>query len=232
MVMNPDGTGVGLLTTNYFHSIVAGRDAYSADSRYRVYSLREAGGTAHNSGLIQLFYDDDFYDSTQHQLTYFGAGVAWSPAWSPTSETIALVSSESGNDEIWVAQRGQWPPTQLTKNDWEWDHHPSFSPDGSQIVFASNRVTGRRQLWLMDSSGGDQRQLTNFTFEAWDPVWVKYVSPPTPEQEGCNANYSGACIPLGIEDIDCGAIGQTNFKVVGSDPYGLDTDNDGIACEQ
>jgi hypothetical protein len=175
MVMNPDGTGVGLLTTNYFYNIVANRDAYSADSRFYVYSLREAGGAAHNAGLIQLFYDDAFYNSPQHQLTYFGAGVAWSPAWSPTSETIAYVSSETGNDEIWISQRNQWPATQLTKNDWEWDHHPSFSPDGSQLVFSSNRISGNRQIWMMSSSGEDQRQITNFPFEAWDPVWVKYV---------------------------------------------------------
>jgi TolB protein len=101
--------------------------------------------------------------------------VAWAPVWSPTSETIAFVSSETDNDEIWVAQRNQWPAMQLTKNDWEWDHHPSFSPNGAEIVFSSNRVTGSRQIWIMDSSGGNQRQLTNFPFEAWDPVWVKYV---------------------------------------------------------
>jgi Tol biopolymer transport system component len=127
--------------------------------------------------LVQLFYDDSLYASTQHQLTYFGAGVAWAPAWSPRGETVAFVSSESGNDEIWVANTNQWPATQLTKNKWEWDHHPSYSPDGSQIVFSSNRVTGRRQLWIMSASGENQAQLTNFTFEAWNPVWVKYVTP-------------------------------------------------------
>lgn len=175
MVMNPDGTEVGLLTTNYFYNIAAERDAYSADQRFRAYALREAGGAAHNAGRTQIFYDDMLYSSTQHQLTYFGAGVAWKPSWSPRSETVAFVSSESGNDEIWIVERNQWPPTQLTKNDWEWDHHPSFSLDGSEIVFSSNRVTGRRQIWMMSSSGEDQRQLTNFTFEAWNPVWVKYV---------------------------------------------------------
>ncbi|MCB0158245.1 MAG: PD40 domain-containing protein, partial [Caldilineaceae bacterium] len=60
-------------------------------------------------------------------------------------------------------------------NDWEWDNHPSFSPDGSQIVFMSNRNSGRRQLWIMDADGGNQRQLADFPFEAWDPVWVKYA---------------------------------------------------------
>jgi hypothetical protein len=176
MVMNPDGTAVGLLTTNTFYNLSASRDNYSADSRYRAYNLREAGGEAHNAGLVQLFYDDFFYDSLQHQLTYFGDGVTWAPTWSPRSETIAFVSSETGNDEIWIMERGGWPARQLTHNEWEWDHHPSFSPDGSEIVFSSNRDTGKRQIWIMSSGGENQRQITNFsTFEAWDPVWVKYV---------------------------------------------------------
>ena len=43
MVMNPDGTEVALLTTNYFYNIVADRDAYSADNRFYVYSLPRSG---------------------------------------------------------------------------------------------------------------------------------------------------------------------------------------------
>jgi len=62
----------------------------------------------------------------------------------------------------------------LQKRRWAWDRHPSFSPDGSQIVFFSNR-TGIRQLWIMNADGSNQRQLTYFEWEAWDPVWVKYV---------------------------------------------------------
>jgi TolB protein len=89
-----------------------------------------------------------------------------------------LVSNVTGNDEIWTVTRGEWAPVQLTFNNWEWDHHPSFSPDGAQIVFYSNRVTGRRQLWIMDADGSNQRQLTNFPFEAWNPVWVKYMDVP------------------------------------------------------
>jgi Tol biopolymer transport system component len=41
-----------------------------------------------------------------------------------------------------------------------------------QIALRSNR-SDSRQLWLMNADGGNQRQLTTFAFEVWDPVWVK-----------------------------------------------------------
>lgn len=49
-----------------------------------------------------------------------------------------------------------------------------------------------------------------------------------PERE-CHPSYS-ACLPI-TTDLDCGEISQRNFRVLGSDPYRLDADNDGIACE-
>jgi TolB protein len=85
---------------------------------------------------------------------------------------VALVSNESGNDEVWLATIGERDPLQLTHNAWEWDQHPSWSPDGRALVFMSNR-TGQRQLWLMDPDGANARPLTDGRFAAWDPVWVK-----------------------------------------------------------
>lgn len=177
MIMNPDGSGVGLLSGAILYNEAERRDAYSPDGRFYVYSLREDGGEAYNTGRIQVFYNDSFYGTGPHQLTYFGAGTAWAPVWSPKREVIALVSNDTGNDEIWLVARNEWPAKQLTQNEWEWDHHPSFSPDGNQIVFTSNRDTGRRQIWIMDVNGENQRQITNFPFEAWDPVWVKHTGP-------------------------------------------------------
>lgn len=176
MVINPDGSGAGVMTSRTFYNRALARERYSPDQRFHVYTRRE--GIDGTSGRRQVFYDDAYYNSTGHQLTYFGAGTAWAATWSPVSERVALVSNVTGNDEIWIVTRGEWAPVQLTFNDWEWDHHPSFSPDGSQIVFYSNRVTGRRQLWIMDADGSNQRQLTNFPFEAWNPVWVKYLDVP------------------------------------------------------
>lgn len=172
LMINPDGTGLAVLSSTEFYDRAKERDAYSADKRLYAYALKEPLGG--NSARVQVYYDDAEYGSTGHQLTYFGAGTAWAPAWSPTRDSVVLVSSESDNDEIWLVDRNTWPGIQLTKNEWEWDLSPSFSPDGSEIVFASNRGSGKRQLWVMDGGGGNVRQLTDIPLEAWDPVWVKY----------------------------------------------------------
>ena len=168
-VMEPDGSNVVRLTGMEFYQRAAKRDAASADLRYAAFVRKEMSGSRER----QIFANDTFYNS-EDQLTYFGAGIAWDPAWSPTAERVAFVSNESGNDEIWVANKGEWPATQLTNNEWAWDKHPSWSPDGAQIVFMSNR-NGNQQIWLMQGDGIDQRQLSNFAFEAWDPIWVKYT---------------------------------------------------------
>jgi hypothetical protein len=60
--------------------------------------------------------------------------------------------------------------------------------------------------------------------------------PPPPPASNCNPNYSG-CVP-NDSDVDC-AGGSGNgpsyvsgpVTVIGSDPYGLDNDGDGIGCE-
>ena len=171
--INPDGTGLARLTDAWAYAIAEERDSYSADGTARVFAKRDP-----NDQRIQLHIEDFTYH-TSKPLTAFGAGVAWQPAWSPTSNRVALVSSESRNDEIWVVERGVWPALQYTQNDWAWDHHPSWSPDGNTLIFSSNR-TGEQQLWLMAADGGNQRQFTNFGFEARDPVWVKYADPYLP----------------------------------------------------
>ena len=171
--INPDGSGLARLTGGWAYSITQERDSYNAEGSARVFTQRDP-----NDQRVQIWIEDLLY-RTIKPLTAFGAGVAWQPAWSPTTKQIALVSSESRNDEIWVIERGVWPAQQATRNEWEWDHHPSWSPDGSTIVFSSNR-TGYEQLWLMAADGSNQHQLTDFGFEAYNPVWVKYDNPYLP----------------------------------------------------
>jgi len=50
------------------------------------------------------------------------------------------------------------------------------------------------------------------------------------DENGCDANYRGACVPPLPARVTCAEIGVTNFEVVNGDPQGLDPDGDGIAC--
>jgi len=51
------------------------------------------------------------------------------------------------------------------------DLFPVWSPDGSTILFVSNR-SGSNQLWTMNVDGGDQRQLTFDATTKWQvPDW-------------------------------------------------------------
>jgi Tol biopolymer transport system component len=99
--------------------------------------------------------------------------MSYDPAWSPLGDRLAFVSTESGNDDIYVVGTDGQGMVRLTVNPWEWDKHPSWSPDGTQIVFWSNRGSGRRQLWIMNGDGSGQRLLLQSDHNDWDPVWVK-----------------------------------------------------------
>ncbi len=53
------------------------------------------------------------------------------------------------------------------------DWYPRWSPDGSQIAFYAYR-SGNREVWTMPVTGGPARQLTDFKAigaEAFFPTW-------------------------------------------------------------
>jgi micrococcal nuclease len=61
--------------------------------------------------------------------------------------------------------------------------------------------------------------------------------PPTkdpPPNGTCDPNYTGACVPPYPPDLDCAdlrAMGLAPVRSIGTDPHGLDGDDDGIGCE-
>ncbi len=114
------------------------------------------------------------------------------PQISPDGKTVAYVVGEvdlAGNKStsaLWLAASdGKTPPRQLTNANKK-DRHPRWSPDGTKILFESNRG-GDTQLWLIDLGGGESRQLTTISTEAGNALWsrdgkkIAFVSAVYPE---------------------------------------------------
>ncbi|MDH4137600.1 MAG: hypothetical protein OEW09_12940, partial [Anaerolineae bacterium] len=170
-VMDPDGSNVARLTDPWAYEFALDLDTYSPDMSQQVF--------AYKWKRQHELWVRNTADNWIWRLRAPPKGEAYQPAWSPDSVHIAYVSQEDGNDEIHVIDMrsgAAMPDVRLTQNDWEWDKHPSYSPDGRQIVFFSNRENedGRTQIWIMDANGGRPRNISNNPYNDWDPVWIKW----------------------------------------------------------
>ncbi|MBE7552356.1 MAG: PD40 domain-containing protein [Anaerolineales bacterium] len=99
----------------------------------------------------------------------------WGQAWSPAGQHIAFVVQQEGRTEydgpsdVWVMDTNATKFDQLTDKG-PINIRPAWSPDGQQIVFASNR-DGNFEIYVMDANGTNERRLTNSPFDENFPVW-------------------------------------------------------------
>lgn len=99
--------------------------------------------------------------------------------------TVNLAENKSSTN-LWVAATdGKTPPKRLTSST-KSDRRPRWSPDGKTILFESSR-SGSVQLWSIDLTGGEAKQLTNISTGASSALWspdgkkIAFVSAVFPE---------------------------------------------------
>jgi len=79
--------------------------------------------------------------------------------WSFNGKYIAWGSYGTGNNPlsgIWVMNADGSEPFQVT----QWGGYPTWSPDGSQIVYYQSYNDSTGTLWIMNADGTNQRPLT------------------------------------------------------------------------
>jgi TolB protein len=162
--MGSDGSGKTRLAVGSGLDVPAwspngGRIAYAA--HYRIWVMNADG-------------------SGKHALTHGpnGGGVDWASSWSPDGRRVAYESNVGTGprdltNEIWVVNADGSHPVRLTHNALN-DGHPVWSPDGSWLLFASERPhPGTTHLWLMHPNGKGLHRATSWAGEQFSPSWAR-----------------------------------------------------------
>ena len=150
---------------------------FSADKRFEVYVAGDPAG-----GRPQIWVLDHLAN-TKTMLTRFGSGVSYDPVFAPDGYRLAFISQErAGVDNLYSITRDGTDLQRLTRRPgqdwettWEWVKRPTWSADGTQLAFWSNKVSGAREIWLVNADGTNLHTISNDPRpgEDWDPVWVR-----------------------------------------------------------
>lgn len=99
-------------------------------------------------------------------------GRGFYPRWSADGRKVAFVSLATGNADIWTVNADGSELTQITF-DRSHEIDAAWSPDGTRLVFASDRRTrGNFDLWMIDLRDGRIVQLTGDSGHDGGPTWA------------------------------------------------------------
>lgn len=151
-IINVDGSGLKRLTSNEAQEDEANH-AWSPDGKQLAY----VNITKNREVSLWLINSDG---SALEQLTKPANGNAAQPAWSPSSRELAYVESRKSRSNLRVMNLASKTVLKLTDDDFR-SSKPTWTPDGSHVVFESLRAGGARtDLFMIPSKGGEVVNLT------------------------------------------------------------------------
>lgn len=99
----------------------------------------------------------------------------YQPSVSAKGDTLAFVSTRSGNPDIWVqrlATSGISLPRQVTTHPAH-DLEPALNRDGTRLLYVSHKTDPRGDLYLLDLITKEERRLTDLSSGDTLPQWDK-----------------------------------------------------------
>lgn len=160
--MYPDGSNIRRITSR---QIVASLPTWSPDGEWiafvkdkSLYKIRPDG-----TDMQQILDNSsestfDFWDRL--------------PAWSPDGEWIAFISNRSGMG-VWDIYRVRANGSDIHRlTEGRDTHRPlAWSTDGKWIVFASSSPKETAGIYIMQSDGSKEQNISELGLEAFDPAW-------------------------------------------------------------
>ena len=109
-------------------------------------------------------------ETGQRELVGNFRGMTFAPRFNPTGDKVIMsLLREDGNSNIFTMDLRTRNTARLTDTN-AIDTSPSYSPDGNQIVFTSDRG-GRAQIYAMNADGSNQRRISFGDGTYSTPVW-------------------------------------------------------------
>ncbi|MGB1092299.1 MAG: Tol-Pal system beta propeller repeat protein TolB, partial [Oceanobacter sp.] len=109
-------------------------------------------------------------DGAREQLIFSSKEPIISPAWSPDGKTVAYVSFESGQSEIYFQELATGN-RKLILNLPYTTSGPSFSPDGKKLAFVYTKL-GNPDIYVLDLKSGQIEPLTSHYAIDTEPQWM------------------------------------------------------------
>jgi Tol biopolymer transport system component len=218
-VMNSDGSQQTRLTTS---AGVDDEPVWSPDGTKLVFQ-------SDRDGDLELFVMNPD-GSGQTQLTFTDVFIQdMLPDWSPDGARIVFSrgSSSTGDYDIWTINADGSGETQVTFGP-AYDTAPSFSSDGTQIVFSRTPADGvsDADIYVINADGSSLTQLTSSPGSDY-PDWKPRAAPPPPPDGDAD----------GIADAidNCPLVANPNQADADGDGIGdpcdtviVDSDGDGV----
>ena len=181
---------LGSTDTNLFESRRSAAGAWSELARLTdgPYLDRQPVDTPDGSAIVFVSNRNGNYDLWRltratrelRRLTDSDA-VDWDPALSPDGSRLAFSSDRSGRFEIWVADADGNAPRQVT--DFENAQNPTWTGDGSWLVFSRNGSPDANGFWRIRPDGSEPSRVSEFS-------GIGEASPDGPYAAGSEMGHS------------------------------------------
>ena len=99
------------------------------------------------------------------------AGMTFAPNFSPDNNHVIMSLAKRGTTNIYEIDLNTKIKKELTNIPGSIDTSPSYSPDGKNILFNSDRGGRKTQVYIMDRDGANVKKISNGEGSYRTPIW-------------------------------------------------------------